>query len=328
MPDPAQTLTFLAWQRERLSDLVTGQTAGRGQAATTATLTLKAADGRVLGAETRAVPFFLAGPADVLGLGRGAIVRRYPSPGTVDHESDRCPYIELAEPSLPWRYTLAVTPDASSANLHPWLVLLVGEEGSELTLVDDRVTIAPAAQRDAQALGAPSDPYRFAHVQVDGAGHQTARVLCGRALRPGTDYLAMVVPAYDELGTRSWTGEGPASVPVYDAWRFRTAVPAGSFEDLAARLRPGDAPATTGRARRSTIRDWRPRLSLSFAARWLPPRQLDRPLTIHFPRLSKRTSQACSCPRGTVRADRSSPSPVTARLGAVPYRTRASGHVA
>jgi hypothetical protein len=38
------------------------------------------------------------------------------------------------------------------------------------------------------------------------------------------------------------------TIPAYDAWRFRTAVPAGSFEDLAALLLPGDAPSTTGQA--------------------------------------------------------------------------------
>jgi hypothetical protein len=37
------------------------------------------------------------------------------------------------------------------------------------------------------------------------------------------------------------------TVPVYDSWRFTTATPAGSFEELAARLQPG-ASTTVGRA--------------------------------------------------------------------------------
>jgi hypothetical protein len=248
MPDPVQHLTFLAWIRERISGLATGQSSGRAEAAATVTLTARGADGTVAEAETRSLPFLLAGPADVIGLGAGAIVRRYPAPGTLDHESDRCPYVELADASLPWRYTPAVTPAASSADLHPWVVLVVGEEGTELTLAGGRVTIDVSVQGDEQALGLPTSPYRFAHVQVDAAGHRTARLLSGRRLRAGTDYLAVVVPAYDESGARSWTGAGPVTPPAYDAWRFRTAVPAGSFEDLAARLRPGDAPRTTGRA--------------------------------------------------------------------------------
>jgi hypothetical protein len=248
MADPVQQLTFVSWVRDAISALATAPADGRARATATVTLTAHGADGAVSGSETRSLPFLFAGPADVAGLGPGAIVRRYPSPGALDHESDRCPYIELADPSLPWRYTPTVTPNASSANLHPWLVLIVGEELTELTVADGRVTIDVSAQTGAHALGDPSSSYRFAHVQVDASGHRTARVVCGRPLQAGTDYVAVVVPAYDESGARSWTGVAPVTVPAYDVWRFRTAVPAGSFEDLAARLQPGDAPATTGRA--------------------------------------------------------------------------------
>ena len=243
-----QTLTFFSWVRDNVSSLATGQAGGRADAAATITLTAKGADGGTIGSESRSLSFQIAGPADVAGLSAGAIVRRYPSPGVFDHESDRCPYIELAEPSLPWRYTPTATPAAANPNLHPWLVLVVGEEPAELTLTGATVTIDASIQGESHALGAPSAPYRFAHVQADAAGHRITRLLCGRPLRAGTDYLAVVVPAYDASGARTWTGSAPATVPVYDAWRFRTAVPAGSFEDLAARLRPGDAPATTGRA--------------------------------------------------------------------------------
>jgi len=243
-----QTLTFFSWVRDRVSGLVTGQAGGRANAATTVTLTAKDAAGGTIGSQSRSLPFQIAGPADVAGLSAGAIVRRYPSPGVLDHESDRCPYIELADSSLPWRYTPAATPPASNPNLHPWLVLIVGEEPAELTLSGDSATIDVSIQGGPHALGAPSSPYRFAHVQSDAAGHRITRILCGRTLRAGTDYLAIVVPAYDASGVRSWNGTAPATVPVYDAWRFRTAVPAGSFEDLAARLRPRDAPATIGRA--------------------------------------------------------------------------------
>jgi hypothetical protein len=248
MADPPQTLTFLSWVRERVSALATGRAGGRAQAEATITLSEKGADGTVSRTQARSVPFLLAGPADVVGLGRGAIARRYPSPGALDHESDSCPYIELADPSFPWRYTPDVTPAPTSPNLHPWLVLIVGKEGTELTLTGAQVTIETGAQGGEHTIGAPSAAYPFAHVQVDGAGHRTARVLCGRHLDPGTDYLAVVVPAFDESGAPSWTGAAPVTIPAYDSWRFRTAVPAGSFEDLAARLRPGDAPPTTGRA--------------------------------------------------------------------------------
>ena len=238
-------LTFLSWVRPEIGSLVTAQAGGRAQATASITLTEAGADGGPGRSETQPVSFLLAGPADVTGLQPGAIVRRYPAPGAQDHESNRCPYVELADPTLPWRYTPAPTP--AGASLHPWLVLVVGREGSELTLDGGHVTIEPAAQQDAQALAAPASPYRFAHVQ-DSGGHRTTRLLSGRPLEPGTDYLAVVVPAYDVSGSLSWTGADAATVPVYDFWRFHTAVPAGSFEDLAARLQPGDAPSTTGRS--------------------------------------------------------------------------------
>jgi hypothetical protein len=247
MADTPQTLRFLSWVRPQVGSLVTGQHGGRGQAASSITLTESGADGPTGRTETRSVPFLLAGPADVAGLQPGAIVRRYPAPGTLDHESDRCPYVELADPTLPWRYTPAKTP--TDANLHPWLVLVVGQEGSELTLAGGQVTIEVSAQQDAQALGNPSSPYRFAHVQQDAAGHHVTRVLSRRPLQPGTAYLAVVVPAWDAAGARSWTGAAAVTVPAFDSWRFTTAVPAGSFEELAARLHPGQAPDSTGRAR-------------------------------------------------------------------------------
>jgi hypothetical protein len=249
MADPQQTLTFLAWVRERVGGLATSQSQGRARGEVAITLTGRRADGSTTGSQSRSLAFALAGPADVIGLHPGAIVRRYPAPGAIDHESDRCPYVEFAEPSLPWRYTPAGNPAAGTGGLHPWLVLVVGVEGSELELDGDHVTIAPEAQVGVHALGNPGSAYRFAHVQVDAQGHRTARVLSARRLEPGTDYLAVLVPAFDDAARPRWTGAATVSVDVYDHWRFRTGVPAGSFEDLAARLVPGFAPESVGRAR-------------------------------------------------------------------------------
>lgn len=243
MADVAQQLTFLAWVRPSISSLVTAQQQGRAAARAAITLTELDAAGAVLREEPRQLPFLVAGPADVLGLQPGAITRRHPVPDALDHESDRCPYIELADPTLPWRYTPAVTP--VDASLHPWLVLVVAQTG-EVTLGVGEVSIAVSAQ-EANVLGHPDERYRFAHVQQDAVGHRVTRILSGRPLEPGTGYVALVVPAFDRVGAPAWTGAAPVSVPLYDHWEFRTAVPAGSFEDLADRLTPGEAPATTGR---------------------------------------------------------------------------------
>lgn len=71
--------------------------------------------------------------------------------------------------------------------------------------------------------------------------------------------------AFDTNGAPAWHGTAPETLPVYDSWQFRTAVPAGSFADLAAQLHPSDA-KTTGLAQKTTTGEARlsyPRLRLT-----------------------------------------------------------------
>lgn len=241
-----QKLVFKGWTREQIAGLATGVEDGRARVETTVELTGTAPSGASTGSQSRPVRFLLSGAGDVVGLAPGAVTKRYPSPGALDHESDRCPYVELADPALPWRYTPAPKPAAGTGSLHPWLVLVVGTE-DELTLAGDRVTLGVVAQQDHLVHGA-GDAYPWAHVQVDAEGRRVSRVLSGRLLDAGVDYLAVLVPAFGADGQRLWTAAVPVTVPLFDHWRFRTATPAGSFEDLAARLSPGAAPADTGRA--------------------------------------------------------------------------------
>jgi hypothetical protein len=240
------TLTFAGWTREKIADLVTGSAAGRATGTTSLVLTGTDAAGAGTGSRAADLTFSLAGPGDVLGLSPAAISRRYPTPGAADHESDRCPLVEFADSALPWRYTPGPKPAAGTGGIHPWLVLLVGT-ADELVIADDRVTVAAAVQQ-AHPLGAPTTAYPWAHVQTDAARHRIGRVLSGRALQPGTDYVAALVPAFHADASPSWDGTAEVTVQLYDSWQFRTAVPAGSFEELAAALHPGDAPTETGRA--------------------------------------------------------------------------------
>ncbi|HSP36149.1 MAG TPA: hypothetical protein VLR26_00160 [Frankiaceae bacterium] len=242
-----QQLIFAGWVRERVAGLATGVQDGRARVETSVTLTGRDAGGAVTSAQTRTVRFLLAGPRDVVGLAGGAITKRYPTPGAIDHESDRCAHVEFADPGLPWRYTPAPKPAAGTGALHPWLVLIVGVDAVDLTLGGNAVTLSPAVQQ-LHPLGTPTSAYRWSHVQTDAEGRRVARILSGRLLDAGTDYVAVLVPAFDAAGQPNWTGTAAATVPAYDSWRFRTATPAGSFEDLAARLQPGDADPKTGRA--------------------------------------------------------------------------------
>ena len=239
MPDT--TLTFCGWTREQLADLVTGSSGGRATGAATVTLTATDAGGTSTGSGTRTLAFALAGPGEVIGLRPGAITRRYPTPGATDHESDRCPLVEFSEAALPWRYTPGPKPAAGTGAVHPWLVLIVGTEPDELSLAGEAGVVVAVAVQQAHPLGGPTDAYPWAHLQVDESGQRIGRVLSSRPLQPGTDYLAALVPAFRADGQPSWNGSSAVTVPLYDTWRFRTATPAGSFEELAAALQPGEA---------------------------------------------------------------------------------------
>jgi hypothetical protein len=163
------------------------------------------------------------------------------------------PTVATTVPFPGWLRTgvLASPAPAVTVTPEPWTLSaptgVVGLEGSELVVDGSTVTIQPAAQQGVQAVGAPGTAYRFAHVQ-DTGGIRTTRLVSARPLTAGTDYLAVVVPAFDASGAPAWTGAAAVTVALYDAWRFRTAQPAGGFEQLAQLLQPGDALAQTGEA--------------------------------------------------------------------------------
>jgi hypothetical protein len=148
------TLTFLSWARERVGELVTGTQDGRAKVSTTVTLTGRTPQGAVTSTASGAIGFLLAGPQDVTGLAPGAVTGRYPVPGAIDAETDKCAHVELADPALPWRYTPAASPAAGTGAQRPWLALVVGVEGDELTLTGDRATLGVAVQ-NAHPLASP-----------------------------------------------------------------------------------------------------------------------------------------------------------------------------
>lgn len=240
------SLIFNAWSRERTGRLARdGLQAGRASGSVGVTLAGTDASGAPTSSQSGTVAFLLAGPPDVTGLRPGAITDRYPAPGTPDAESDKCAHVELAVPQLPWSYSPDGNPDVTTSALRAWLALVVGVEGDELTLAGGKVALTPALQ---QAHGLSGTRTRWAHEQVDEAGRHTGRVLSGRRLEAGVEYVAVLVPAFTAAGRPAWTGAAPVTVPVFDVWRFRTSEIPGSFRDLAAKLRPGDADENTGRA--------------------------------------------------------------------------------
>jgi hypothetical protein len=142
------TLQFFGWWRPPGAAAVSSGslTAGR----LTARLTLTARDlDQPSDAATRNVAYDLFGPGDVTGLGRGAVVHTYPSPGADNVEVEKAVYAELAAPDLPWRHSV-VLPQGKA--LRPWIVLLVGSLLASVigTTGASVLTIRPLLRTNAQ----------------------------------------------------------------------------------------------------------------------------------------------------------------------------------
>lgn len=177
--------------------------------------------------------FQLMGPGDVARLTPGAIVRRYPSPGADDAESEKLAHVEFAESDLPWRYT---PQHPSGEQLAPWLALVVGVQGAEgiSTRPDGSVRLSPTVQ----AAHGLDGSWAWAHVHTVGA-FERSRLMSPAPLSPDTSYLAVVVPAFAADGSAAWSGAAAVTLPCYDRWEFRTG-PEGDFPGLAKKLRKAD----------------------------------------------------------------------------------------
>jgi hypothetical protein len=234
--------------------------------------------------------------------GGGSCVRRVsPPPGAQDFSASAFVAMDLDQVDLPWLYTPVA---ASNSRLPPWLCLLVIEQGAasegQLLGAADRKARYPRARvEDIVEIdgGTPlpdlAESWATAHVQVastlaDRAGFSvtrtnrlsaveaerllaehpelaTARLLCLRRLKPGTQYRALLVPAFatgvaaglgippatDESGSApAWSGTtapaGNMTLPVFASWPFATAVERVDFEEIVARIRPEEFPDSGG----------------------------------------------------------------------------------
>ncbi len=185
------------------------------------------------------IDYELFGPGDVVRLGRATVIRRFPMPGTSDAEETKLVHVEFQAVDLPWRYT---PEPVTGGQLHPWLVLVVGERGADQIVErpDGRVGIGPFTQGK-HLLG---DSHLWAHVHhVD--DHHVSRVVSPLNLAAQTEYVACLVKAFAADGSRAWsdaTAEQVVVVDCYDRWTFRTG-PAGDFPDLASMLHKADLAA-------------------------------------------------------------------------------------
>jgi hypothetical protein len=232
-------LKFSSWQRAPLYDLVPTEALTDGRLVGTLLLTLR--DGYGPDVATGSVDFHLVAPRDIAALVPRAIIRTVPAALAHEVEATKFVHVDFADPDLPWRYTPR---KASGDRLAPWLALLVGTT-EELRLDGALVRVLQPGLFAEHDL---DQSYRWAHVQEDTLSKiRTSRLLSPRELRPRTEYIATVVPAFDDAGQPAWAaGRIPAALPALHAWRFWTGE-AGDFETLALAIMPAKVPGL-GRA--------------------------------------------------------------------------------
>lgn len=168
----------------------------------------------------------LRGPGDVLRLEGGTVTKTMPAPGARDCAPNFFPYVEFADPELPWLYTPA-RPGPTN-RLMPWLCLIAVEEGPEIvlsSLADPPVMRLSIASGAGQRLPPLTEAHAWAHLQdVEGAqGPRTvARLLSPMRLKPRAQYTACLVPTF-EAGRLAGLGrDADPSGPLL-AWQDGTA---------------------------------------------------------------------------------------------------------
>lgn len=266
---------FLPWVRRGLTvALDATENLGNLPARATARVGVRLA-GPHAGEAIAPVTMQLYGPGDVVAIDTALVVRTDPRAGTTNFEPNYLAIVDFDPPDLPWMLTPARA--NTDDRLRPWLVLVVLETAkvgrprlqSPALLPQIRIP----APHVADELPPLAESWSWAHAQVvsekaaaDVAGIQAdlqgdpksnvSRLVCPRRLKPGTDYIACVVPAFEPGRLRglglagdgsgvamqtlapAWNQAAGADVvlPVYYHWEFSTG-PHGDFEYLARKLR-------------------------------------------------------------------------------------------
>lgn len=256
---------FLSWVRLGAAAGIDAQDQLRGPMPAAPSITphvVLARDGNRLAAAAKGPALRTLGPADVLGINPGLVIRLEPAGGSIGAQQNELAYIEFSRPDLPWMFTPAA-PNQLKQRLRPWIVLVcVPESKIEAFgrgLLMDELTVAGRELPDLE------DSWAWAHAQVmaDGDGgidqilssgdpRASSRLLCPRGLFEQTTYRAAVVPAVKGaqlaglgealpqdpavLHAPAWSiAENSVRLPVYYSWSFTTG-PREDFEALARRL--------------------------------------------------------------------------------------------
>ncbi|MEJ1337578.1 MAG: hypothetical protein RPU34_07640 [Candidatus Sedimenticola sp. (ex Thyasira tokunagai)] len=257
-----ETLNFVGYRRSglySLGDLSSNAETGRLTASMDFVVEEYDANGTLVGQSAPLTnEFEIASAVDVQQLQSGAINRQgiYPAPNTMDAEPTYCVHLECRDTDLPWRYSPVVNPEAAQNNatllqrdeageVKPWLTLLVGTEDELELLPEQQVRLKPGLLNDYNLAHSA----RWAHIQQQEGKAPIARILSQRSLAATTQYVAVLVPAFDASGQPAWStpSQGELVLPRYFHWRFRTST-AGDFRTLARRLKAGLADPEMGGA--------------------------------------------------------------------------------
>jgi hypothetical protein len=206
------------------------------------------------------------GPGDILRLNTSAVMKVHPEAGSEGFPTQYLPYIEFWEPDFLWRYTPA---SENKGRLRPWMALLVCQkelvrigttsgDTSYFTFIGEDMDwekVFPDVKllhRSAHAQG--NEPDKADFCRLLGMRNQ-------ELLEENTDYVALLVPAYEtgrlrglgleEEHIREIPAQQPAweatladqkkkrqglEFPIYYKWYFKAGT--DDFDTIAARLEP------------------------------------------------------------------------------------------
>jgi hypothetical protein len=213
------TYHFIPWVRRGLANLIQKDATGK-RSVLDIMLSVSAGNGTVNELPPKKVE--LIGPGDIVGFDPGIVTRTDPKSNIGDFEPNYFPAIEFAEPDFPWRFTASPSQKTKFA---PWITLIV-LTADEFDYRNLPGQIPWIEVHDRKSLPKLSEAWRWAHVQLSGAGNlrpqdlqatlaqtiQTnpervvSRLLCTRRLQPSVLYHAFVVPTF-RLGLMPLKGQ-------------------------------------------------------------------------------------------------------------------------
>jgi hypothetical protein len=244
-------------------DAEVGAVAGSGPQPTSATFTCSLhpdQPSKITGPALR-----VAGPGDVTAIDPSLILREEPPPGTTNAADNILVGVEFAHADLPWLLSTRQQAGGDGLQVQPWVVLVVlGEDEADpprpadpVPLLDVRPDLLPPldeswawAHVEARLDDGITDPNVATAAAAAAVSTPTptvvGRLLCARRLRPQLTYAAAVVPVPAE---GAWPAPAPGAttitLPVFHWWSFHTDA-AGTFKDLALRIKPNTTDTGTG----------------------------------------------------------------------------------